>query len=396
MDARTVARITSNLRIQTIVAFLALGLCIAVPAWSYPYIPPLTRAQIAETVRRADAGESGAEMELADAYHDGANGFRANQKLAAYWYLKAAKQGIARAQATLGEMYEFGQGVPRSHEKALEWVRKGTVQWPQSAIGIAFRYEHGVNVPTDLRKAVEWYRISAEAGYEIAQTSLGELYESAPGLQDLDEAMRWYRRAAQTWPPAACNMGRLYAAGKGVAQDYREAARWYHAATDHGLYCQYELGLLYEQGLGVAKDRKKAMELYHSVAGGHPEARLRLFSLYEADLGLPADPDKAIAWYRTNAERGDRRAELGLGLHYQYGKGVSENMYIAYALYMLAQQQGVGQDGLPEFTSAKDPGYRYTGAPVPALVKEMSKPGNLLQAIQYFVENPPPPAPVLN
>jgi TPR repeat protein len=100
------------------------------------------------------------------------------------------------------------------------------------AMGVAYRYEHGFKAAVDLPKAMEWYRISAEAGYVIAQTSLGELYESAPGLVNLDEASRWYRAAADTWGPAMCDLGRLYEAGKGVPQDYTDAAGWYRRAVD--------------------------------------------------------------------------------------------------------------------------------------------------------------------
>lgn len=384
-------RTTSRPNVLAIAVSLALGLCASGRAWSYAYIPPWKAADRAELERRAHSGDADSQVELADCYHDGAHGFRVNLKLAARWYLEAAKRGRPRAQATIGEMYEFGEGVPQDHQKALDWIRKGTVEWPQSAIGVAYRYEHGFKAPTDLPKAMEWYRISAEAGYVIAQTSLGELYERAPGLQNLDEAVRWYRAAANTWGPAMCNLGRLYEAGKGVTQDYAEAARWYRTAIDKaGAVCgEYGLGLLYEQGLGVPKDRNKAMELYHGVAAGNADAQRRLFSLYEVDLGLPADPDKAIEWYRANAQRGDRRAEVGLGLHYQYGKGVPTNLYVAYALYILAQQQVVGQDDLPKFTSPKDKGYWYGGTPTQALAEEMSIPGNLLTAIQHFIENPP-------
>jgi TPR repeat protein len=291
----------------------------------------------------------------------------------------------------LGEMYEFGEGVSHDHQKALEWIRKGTVDWPQSAMIVANRYEHGFKAPTNLPKAMERYRISAEAGYVVAQTSLGELYETVPGLLNLDEAVWWYRAAANTWGPAMCDLGHLYDTGKGVAQDYSEAARWYRTAIEKaGAGCgEYGLGLLYEQGLGVPQDRKKAMELYHGAAAVNADAQRRLFSLYEGELDLPADPDKAIEWYRANAQRGDRRAELGLGLHYQYGKGVPTNLYVAYALYILAQQQLVGQDDLPDFTGPQDKGYWYTGAPVQALAEAMSNSGNLLTAIQNFIDNPP-------
>jgi uncharacterized protein len=378
--------------LTTAIALLSCW-CLQGRAWAIAavYIPPWTAADRARLERQADSGNPDAQLGLADCLHDGACGYAINRRLATHWYLKAAQQGQPRAQATIGQMYEFGEGVPQDHSLALEWIRKATKSWPQSAIGVAYRYEHGVDTAVNLAKAMEWYRISAEAGYVIAQTSLGELYENAPGLQNFGEAARWYRAAAATWTPAMCDLGRLYDAGKGVAQDHREAAQWYRQAMDKSdIGCAYDLGLLYEQGLGVAKDNNKAMELYHRAASGNPDAQRRLFSLYEAGLGLPADPEAAIAWYRTRAEQGDRRAEVGLGLHYQFGKGVAINMYVAYALYLLAEQQRQGLDDLPQFVGPQDAGFERTGVTTHRLVKEMSQPGTLLKAIQYFLDHPPP------
>jgi TPR repeat protein len=37
------------------------------------------------------------------------------------WYLKAAEQGLAYAQATAGMLYLFGRGVPHDHKLAYAW-----------------------------------------------------------------------------------------------------------------------------------------------------------------------------------------------------------------------------------------------------------------------------------
>lgn len=43
---------------------------------------------------------------------------------AVMWYGRAANQGIAEAMYELGVMYNNGQGVTRSHDKAIEWFMK--------------------------------------------------------------------------------------------------------------------------------------------------------------------------------------------------------------------------------------------------------------------------------
>jgi hypothetical protein len=326
-------------------------------------------------------------------------------KTAAKWYLEAAKQGNASAQQAMGELYEFGEGVQPDHVKALEWIRKATTEYPQSAMSIGYDYKMGLrksvrrgcvgfdHVPKDPVNAVEWYRMAAEAGYAIAQTELGELYERELAVQNLEEALHWYRKAAETYGPAMAELAHLYATGTGVPQDYDEAAKWYRQAVERDGYSgQYELGLLYEQGLGVTQDRDKAMEFYYGAATrDNADAQRRLFALYEADLALPSNPEKVIAWYETAAEEGNARAQVGLGLRYQFGKGVATNAYVARALYLIAHQSWGGQSENPTFMGPKDI-VRSAGFEAQALAKEMTKPGNFLKAIEWFVAHPPPEA----
>jgi TPR repeat protein len=269
-----------------------------------------------------------------------------NQKRAAEWYLRAAKQGYGPAEQAIGEMYEFGEGIARDHQQALEWIRKATVERSGSAVWIGQQYSERARTQ-DIWTAIEWYRISAEAGNVIAQAELGLLYEGS-AVQKFDEAARWYRRAAVTSAPAMAGLGRLYAAGKGVTQDYNQAVCWYRKAiAADGRSGGYELGLLYEQGLGVPQDRNQAIELYHTVASTNSDAQRRLFMLYEANLDVPADPEKVIAWYREAVERGNARAQVGLGLHYEFGMGVPTNRNVAFVLFNLAAQSG--EAGSPVF-----------------------------------------------
>ena len=388
--------------------FSAQALCTSVPTGaivSTAQTPAEYAEHIAKTTRKAFAGDPNAEFEIGDWYCYGSYGKRVSLKLAAKWYLEAAKQGNASAQQAIGELYEFGEGVQPDHVKALDWIRKATPEYPRSAMSIAYDYKMGLrkstrggctrfdDAPRDPFKAVEWYRIVAEAGDVQAQTDLGELYEHEPVVQNFEEALHWYRKAAETYGAAMADLAHLYATGTGVPQDYEEAAKWYRKAVERDGYSgQYELGLLYEQGLGVAQDRDEAMEFYYGAAiRNNADAQRRLFALYEADPALPSNPGKMIAWYETAAEDGNARAQVGLGLHYQFGKGVAMNTYVARALYLIAYQSSDGQSENPTFMGPQDI-VRSAGFEAQALAKEMTKPGNFLKAIEWFVAHPPPEA----
>jgi TPR repeat protein len=349
---------------------LAQTLCMCVPTWamvSTAQTPAEYTKQIAQTTRKAFAGDPEAEFEIGDWYCYGSHGKRVSLKRAAEWYLEAAKQGNIPAQWAIAELYEFGEGVRPDHAKALDWIRKATAEYPQSAMSIAYDYKMGLRkslrrgcilpekAPKDPVKAVEWYRIAAESGYAIAQTDLAELYEREPAVRNLEEALHWYRKAAETYGPAMAGLAHLYATGTGVPQDYDEAAKWYRKAVERdGHSGQYELGLLYEQGLGVAKDREKTLGLYYGAAPNNGDAQRRLFALYEADLALPSNLDMVIAWYEAAAEEGNPVAQAGLGLHYQFGKGVATNGYVANALYLIARLSSGRQSENSTFMGPKD------------------------------------------
>jgi uncharacterized protein len=256
---------------------------------------------------------------------------------------------------------------------------------------IAQRYQTGLNAPQDPRKAIDWFLMSAEAGHVVAQTMLGELSESGAGVQNFEEAARWYRKAAETWGPATSDLAHLYVIGKGVPQDYAEAAKLYRKATESdGLSGQYGLGFLYEQGFGLRQDPIRAMELYHEVAAIDDDAQRRLFALYEAKLPVPASQDEAIAWYRAAANADDPRAQVGLGLHYQFAKGVPRNWSVAYALYNLAaRSSSPARRAIPDFTGPPRVAKIYMVPDTWDLVHEMATPGNLLKALDQFVDHPP-------
>ena len=47
-----------------------------------------------------------------------------NEKLAAYWYEKAANSGDPVAQKQIGYFYQVGIGVPRDPVRAVRWFER--------------------------------------------------------------------------------------------------------------------------------------------------------------------------------------------------------------------------------------------------------------------------------
>ena len=124
-----------------------------------------------------------------------------NYPEAVKWYRKAADQGVAGAQFSLGVCYDFGDGVTQ-----------------------------------DYAEAVKWYRKAADQGIAGAQNNLGNCYRDGQGVAlDHAEAIKWYRKAADLGEARAqYNLGMCYSNGQGVAQDYSEAVKWFLKAAEKG------------------------------------------------------------------------------------------------------------------------------------------------------------------
>ena len=149
-----------------------------------------------------------------------------NFKQAVKWYTKAAEQGHAPAQHSLGLMFGNGIGLPQNK-----------------------------------KQAVEWYTLAAEQGHAGAQSLLGVAYYLGEGvLQDYKIAANWVSKAAEQKDVSSQSLlGSMYYDGEGVPQDYREALKWLTKAAEQGEgQAQNRLGAMYYYGHGVIKDYAKS------------------------------------------------------------------------------------------------------------------------------------------
>jgi hypothetical protein len=75
----------------------------------------------------AEGGDARAQLYLGYAFRTG-QGVSADDGRAAFWYLKAARQGVPEAQYELGLMYELGFGVPLDPAEAEHWYGRAVGQ----------------------------------------------------------------------------------------------------------------------------------------------------------------------------------------------------------------------------------------------------------------------------
>ena len=106
-------------------------------------------------------------------------------------YIEAARQfreiyegGEEDANASaqkLGELYEYGRGVPQNYKEALKLYQQSAasrISLAVSYISLGRMYQRGLGVPANDRISKSWYHRAAREGYSEAQFKLGEIYFS--------------------------------------------------------------------------------------------------------------------------------------------------------------------------------------------------------------------------
>ena len=151
----------------------------------------------------ANPTDADEQYALAVKYDDG-DGVPKDLGSAAYWCIKAAEQGNARAQGWAGRLYFKGEGVPKDMYTSATWYRKAAEQGmviAQSQFGWFCKY--GIGVSKDLKEARIWLTKAAEQGDENAKKELkgmgffaafAESKPKAPANNPLEEMAGAYKK----------------------------------------------------------------------------------------------------------------------------------------------------------------------------------------------------------
>ena len=97
-------------------------------------------------------------------------------------------------------MYDRGRGVAKDQEEAVKWFRRAAEQGiAQAQYSLGVRYLNGQGVPKDQMQAVAWLSLAAANGAPDA-SKMRELAQSGLSTDQLDEAQVLSARWAQKQP----------------------------------------------------------------------------------------------------------------------------------------------------------------------------------------------------
>jgi TPR repeat protein len=125
---------------------------------------------------RAEQGDPDAQTHLGWCYDKEGNGTTVNHAKAAEWFRKAAEQGYAAGQNSLGVCYAKGQGVEQDYNEAIKWYRKAAEQcYTDAYYNLGICYDQGNGITKDHDKAIEWLSKAADEGHIHAKETLKKI-----------------------------------------------------------------------------------------------------------------------------------------------------------------------------------------------------------------------------
>ena len=337
---------------------------------SYRLIRPLAKKGFAQ-----------AQYNLGVLYLKG-KGVKANLIKAKKLFEFAAEQGVVKAQNKLALMHVKGIGVVKDFNKAIEWWNLAAAQGNGKAqTNLGWMYEMGKGVPKDSQKAVNWYQLASNQGIAIAQKKLNLLldqtkkplqemntnskdfksFEEIKNLHSITASLRSELeqiKSEQANAIEATNQGKAKAKQEQLTSMIDNPSKL-KAGRDSFRENKLDVDLFDTaiNSLG-RKEFTTALQLFTDLANrGMAEAQINLGMMFESGQGVLQNFDEAIKWYRLAASQGLIKAQeklnllvskaaaaqvnFGLGVAFENGQGVPQDIMEAIRWYQLSADQGL-------------------------------------------------------
>ncbi|KAG5449910.1 Protein sel-1 1 [Clonorchis sinensis] len=228
--------------------------------------------------KAADQGWADAQLTLGRMFM-GTLGAKADYKLAVKYFTMASQQGNVLAFFYLGEMHATGLGVLRSCTTAAELFKNVAERGRWSKW---FMYAHSAYRARRYDEAFVTYQLLAELGYEVAQSNVAFMLEEGKiTVVDKEEfqsraLVQWRRSALQGVASSRVKLGDYYYYGWGTEVDYMKAVQHYRIASElhQNSQAMFNLAYMHEQGLGLKRDIHLAKRYYDLATEASLDAKV--------------------------------------------------------------------------------------------------------------------------
>jgi len=274
-----------------------------------------------------------------------------NWKEARFWFRKAALQENEEAQYYLGEIFLNGNGVQENRKEAFAWYRKSADNGnPQAAQKLAWCYLNGVGTRKNeeegytllaalaLRgdeEALTLLRSAAMSGNAAAELGLHYYYRDR---NDAEPAYHWLEKsAANENTTALCEMGIRY---ENLGDDALKFHFYRRAAEKGDAIAQTHLSLSLENCSNrKAPENEEAFHLMQAAAlQDYPAAHYFIGNFYRDGTWVEEDEQKAFEHYSKAAAQGNSDGIERLGECYLNGVGVTVDTELAFLYFQQAAE----------------------------------------------------------
>lgn len=299
--------------------------------------------------------------------------------------------GDAQSQFEIGQMFQYGIGVAQSDSSAIIFYQNAAQQQHLGAeYNLGLLYLQHPKDKGDYQVALNWFTDSAFKGNKKSQYVLAKILEQGikgPNGEEYIQPNReqatsmLYLAAANNYGPAEYELAEHLAREdeNGLSVDVKQhkiglIRQLYQGAAGNGVM-QALLPLAFYNAMDQDKQRQvKAFAVAEEQAeSGDEKASLLLGMLYDRGIGVSRDPAKAIYWYQQAGQNSVRQFILGTytvegkGLVADKEKGMNQlnqsaEDHFSYADFNLAVlKQQSGNDFLPNLIAAYGLGNSHAG-----------------------------------
>lgn len=268
------------------------------------------------------------------------NTSKKNTLLAIQHFEKAAELDFPDAYYFLGRFYGLGDGVALNQDKSWAYYEKGHDLGSYKcgyAMGLAYHTGHGIEQDDDLSKELfqqsfQFIKLEAEMGDAVSTHILGTYYYYGFYVQRyIFTAIDWFKKAADLgYSDSQYMLGMIYETIGEDTSNAQEQARTYYeraAKQDHP-YALYALGIW-----AIELEQYKQAEFYLERAANQ-QYGLAAYTLAKIlDERDPRHPARAFEWFMVAAKQGHTEAAYYVGLYYQNGKGIEQDISEAITWY---------------------------------------------------------------
>tara|TARA_B110000881_G_scaffold213305_1_gene224126 strand:- start:2011 stop:2949 length:939 start_codon:yes stop_codon:yes gene_type:complete len=244
-------------------------------------------------------------------------------------------------------------------------------------------------------RAKTWFTLLNQLGDSYGLYYLGQMNENGWGTEKSPKiALNYYRRGAKKKvPPAIYRLATFHEHGLGgFKQDKTKAIELYRQGAELGhAVCMYNLSVMLDTMDDHPELKAEVLSwLLRSAGSGLVEAEYQIGVRYQQGKGVQQDLVASAAWFDRAARNDHAQAQLQLGGMYEKGQGVKRDYSAARRLYELSAKSGNlgGQikyaEALANGTGGKQDlpeAYVYAQSAVSAATKSPDNPGTKI-AIQ--------------